>query len=330
MIRLVREYTAAESRAVDVGAFVSRQQPSKSVTHPSNAVPTLSNECLMSITALIQFLSTLPQTNTASWVHEALTGYGEVRAVYLTTSVAPMSEHVAKVAASMQQPAARAPREVHVLYRRGQAGFQPWFDIMLQLMQAEQQNASSLFDGMSWQARRLDTTASIFSPLISSVSSLLPTLLPRLQHGLNAHRFVLLDFLAAASGVLGNDGQRWIATLQQKQGPSGELPAAISASYRNAQNLFSEFLRDVKVIPVQREHDALMVDVSDIARFGMRLLTHLVEYQDVLLILLQSVGARTWTEPIGPAAPPDILYAEYIRDFLASLTTSLERAYLRK
>ena len=183
---------------------------------------------------------------------------------------------------------------------------------------------------MSWQARRLDTTASIFSPLISSVSSLLPTLLPRLQHGLNAHRFVLLDFLAAASGVLGNDGQRWIATLQQKQGPSGELPAAISASYRNAQNLFSEFLRDVKVIPVQREHDALMVDVSDIARFGMRLLTHLVEYQDVLLILLQSVGARTWTEPIGPAAPPDILYAEYIRDFLASLTTSLERAYLRK
>lgn len=319
---LVREYTSTESRPIDLRAYLDQQ----------HGLPTLSSECLTSIKALLQFLSTLEHgaRRAESPFHLALASYAQVRSAYCSACLAPLVEQITGVANVVQDPSVHAPREALVEYKRGSAGFYNWLQGMLGMLQNERAIAAALFEGMSWQNVETHTFTSVVQPLVTSVSALLPTLLPRLQHGLNAHRFFVLDFLGAGSAVLGPDGQRWSSALKSTQLPL-DLPTAMVQTRQDAVQFFPEVLRDIKVIPVQREHDVLHVDVSDIARLGVQLLRGMAEYQDVLLGLLQTLPAKNWSDSESAARTTqstgaDGLYSDYIFDVLASIVSSLERS----
>lgn len=321
---LVREYTAAESSTIDLRSYMEQHA----------ALPLLSNEFLTSVKALLQFLSTLrPASATSSEppFSAALTAYANVRGAYCTASLSPLVSQVMKVANVAQDPSVHAPREALVEYRRGSAGLQEWLQGMLMMLQNERVITASLFEGMSWQYLETRTFTNVVQPLLSTVSHLLPSLLPRLQHGLNAHRFFVLDFLGASSAVIGTDGQRWIDALNHGVHLPMDLPTAVVQTRQDALHFFPEFLRDVKVIPVQREHDVLHAGVSDISRLGMQLLRNLAEYQDVIASLLQSLGTKNWVDAEANAQrthamDADSLFVEYLGDFLSAIVTSLERS----
>ena len=133
--------------------------------------------------------------------------------------------------------------------------------------------------------------------------------------------------MRASRTALGPSCDVWNALLQHTKCSSTELSSAVISSQKDAILFFPELLRDIKVIPVQREHEALHADVSDIARYGMRLLRDLADYQDILTVLLTSMGTKNWTSDASDAPPlADGLWAEYARDMLASIASSLDRA----
>ena len=144
----------------------------------------------------------------------------------------------------------------------------------------------------------------------------------------------MLDFLSASHAVLGSDCRNWDSALQYTSCSSSVLTNAVVSSQKTALLFFPEFLRDIKVIPVQREHDVLQVGVSGIARFGMKLFQGLSEYPDVTLRLMGLLGSKNWTSDAsggqGLMVPQDLspaenLQVEYARDMLASITSSIER-----
>ncbi|KAI3629237.1 hypothetical protein CBS9595_000309 [Malassezia furfur] len=321
---LVREYTSAESTPTDLRASLEQHA----------ALPSLSSECLMSVKALLQFLWTLRAPVAAraeSPFSSALASYAQVRSNYCLTSIQPLVAHVTRVANMVQDPSVHAPREALMEYQRGSAGLQPWLQGLLELVENEYAITTALFEGMAWQHLQAPTFTRVVQPLVASVSSLLPTLLPRLQHGLHAHRMLVLDFLGASNAVLGADGQRWAQALQRGEDLPLDLPTAIVRTRQDAVRFFPEFLRDIKVIPVQREHDVLHTGVSDISRLGMQLVRSLVGYTDVLMSLLQTMHTKNWLDvDAAPqlAAPADAhtLFAEYLNDVLSAIVTSLERS----
>lgn len=322
---LVREYTTAESTPIDLRALLERHA----------ALPSLSSECLMSVKALLQFLWTLRTPAAAARAESpfsgALASYAQVRSNYCLASIQPLVAHVMRVANVMQDPSVHAPREALMEYQRGSAGLQAWLQGMLELVENEYAITTALFEGMAWQHLQAHTFTRVVQPLVASVSSLLPTLLPRLQHGLHAHRMLALDFLGASSAVLGADGQRWAQALQRGEDLPLDLPAAMVRTRQDAVNFFPEFLRDIKVIPVQREHDVLHASVSDISTLGMQLVRSLVGYTDVLMSLLQTMHTKNWLDADAApqlAAPADAntLFSEYLNDVLSAIVTSLERS----
>lgn len=320
---LVREYTAAESGTVDVRSCLDRHAP----------LPSLSNECLTSVKALLQFLFTLrsdAEDNTTPF-SAALASYAAVRSGYCMSCVAPLAEHVTSVANTVQDPSVHAPREALVEYQRGSAGLREWLQGLLGLVQQEQAITVALFEGMDWQHLEAHTFTQIMQPLVASVRTLLPTLLPRLEHGLNAHRLLVLDFVGASTAILGPDGRNWSDVMSKGIHLPLDLSSAVVQSRQTALHFFPEFLRDVKVIPVQREHDVLHVDVSDIARLGMRLLHGITAYQDVISSLLQTLGKKNWqddevgTQRVAVSEHEGLLVG-YMADFLSVIVTSLERS----
>ncbi|WFD29868.1 exocyst complex component exo70 [Malassezia sp. CBS 17886] len=317
---LVREYTSTESRPVNPHTYQSDTTP----------LPALSPDCTTSIKALLQFLSTLPRTSAAPGeaLASALATYSTVRAKFLVGSIEPLLQQVCDVASRAQDPSIHAPREVYVEYHRGMAGFQDWLRMMVRMMRNERAIAESIFDGMQWQPHLDATYTDIVKPMCESVNTLLPTLLPTLQHGLNAHRMLSLDFIASYAAALGADGRGWTGVVPAPL--AADLVSAASTVHTNTLQFFPEFIRDVKVIPVQREHDALHVNVSDIARLGVQLLRGVTEFQDVVHVLMRSLGHRNWAS-VGPAegaaAPSaDSLFTDYMKDLLTAIVTSLERS----
>lgn len=327
VVQLVQQYTASESQTIDVTIYLSQNKPT----------PRLSDECITSIKALIQFLSTIPDAqNSESTFLLALQSYVRVRATYIVTSVEPITRRVAQMAESVQQESVGSPREVHAEYLRGSAPFLDWLRALVMLIESEQQSATTLFQGMSWKHMYSNIITNILQPLLTHVQVQLPVILPKLQHGLKAHRFLVLDFLGASHAALGQDCERWTSALSFTQCTTSELPDAVKSLHKSALLFFPEFLRDIKVIPVQREHEALQVNVSDIARFGMILLKGLTDYQDVLVLLFTSLGSKNWTSdtneiyntslPSSSSAAQN-LWSEYTRDLMAAIVSSLERTF---
>lgn len=326
VVNLVVQYASAESKPIDLLTYMSS----------GKRVPSLTEECITSIKALLQFLSTMPDSQNKS-DHAfvlALQSFAQVRAAYLTSSMEPMTRAVVNSANAVQRVSVDAPREAHAEYRRGSAPFADWFKAMISTIQAEQEAATMLFQGMSWKNMYSSTISNILQPLLSSVHDQLPIILPRLEHGLKAHRFLVLDFLSASHAVLGSDCRNWDSALQYTSCSSSVLTNAVVSSQKTALLFFPEFLRDIKVIPVQREHDVLQVGVSGIARFGMKLFQGLSEYPDVTLRLMGLLGSKNWTSDAsggqGLMVPQDLspaenLQVEYARDMLASITSSIER-----
>ena len=315
LVQLVQQYAVSE--------------PINPRSYLSSQMPHLSDECLTSIKALIQFLYTLPDTQSKSdnTFRLALKSFARVRASYLTSSMQSLTHAVVQAADQVQSQPSDIPREAHVEYVCGAAPFFEWLRALVMMMDGEQAAVSTLFQGMSWKALLGSTLSHIFQPLVTNIYTLLPRILPRLQHGLQAHRFLVLDFVRASRAALGPGCETWDALLQHTKCSPAELSNAVISSQKNAVLFFPEFLRDIKVIPVQREHDALHVDVSDIARYGIGLLRGLAHYQDILDVLLTSMGTKNWTSDAPHAPPPaDGLWAEYARDMLASIISSLERA----
>ncbi|PKI83118.1 hypothetical protein MVES_002735 [Malassezia vespertilionis] len=315
---LVRAYTTAESRPIDLKMQLSQNVP----------LPILSNECIMSIKALLQFLSTVPAQQSQGTPFESALGfYANVRSDHIAQSIAPLADHVVKTAAKLQDPTVHAPREVFIPYRRGQAGLQEWLNGVLQLVQTEHTILTSLFDGLSWQTFMSTTFTNVVSRLLNTMHTMLPALLPRLRHELNAHRFLVLDFLGACTAVLGPNCERWTAVLQQGKQLSTDLYDAFANSCQHAYLFFPEFLRDVKVIPIQKEHDSVSVDVSDIARLGIYFLSSMGEYGDVLASLLQNTGQKNWVDADSVSnISAGGLFNEYFRDLVAAIVTALERS----
>lgn len=319
---LVREYTAAESRAIDPFSY----------TQQGLALPGVSNECLTSDKALLQFLYTLPEMQhnaTASAFALALQSYASVRSTYLTASLDAHMKRVVHIAAMTQQDSVPAPREAHVDYQRGTLPVQEFCAVMLSMVQQEQNAIATLFQGMAWEGWRGKTATCVLQPLVQAVNAMMPMLLPRLHHGLNAHRYMVLDFIAQTQAVFGVDGQKWIAALQGTQCDTCSFTSVLGSVRQDALLFFPELLRDIKIIPVQQNHDALQVGVSDIARLGMVLLRGLVCFQDVMLFLLQTMGSKNWVEGQASAMSPDALWADYVKDFMLSIVTSLERTCMR-
>jgi len=320
---LVREYTTAESRPTDPLAFV----------RAGAAAPMPSQECLTSVKALLQFLSTLPDaaTGSASGLSMALQAFSSVRSVYLTSSLQALQEHVLHVSAQMQNTSVRACREAYVEYQRGAAALQEWLLATTRMIQQEQQALAMLFDGMKWDHLRSSTATKILQPLMTSMNQALPTILPRLQHGLNAHRFLVLDFVGACQAVLGEDAHVWVECLQPSVCDARVLVDAYSSSRRDAQLFFPEILRDIKVIPVQGEQDVLRVSVSDLSKLGLMLLRGMLPFQDVILGVFRDMGSKNWTEAGWDApvtittAPPEHMWSDYCRDLVGSIVSSLER-----
>lgn len=315
LVQLVQQYAVSEP--IDPRSYLSSQMPH------------LSDECLTSIKALIQFLYTLPDTKNKSdnAFRLALKSFARVRASYLMSSMQSLTHAVVQAADQVQSQPSDIPREAHIEYVCGDAPFFEWLRALVMMMEGEQAAASTLFQGMSWKALLGSTLSHIFQPLVTNIYTLLPRILPTLQHGLQAHRFLALDFVRASRAALGPACETWDALLRPTKCSSTELTNAVISSQKNAVLFFPEFLRDIKVIPVQREHEALHVDVSDIARYGIRLLRGLAYYQDIMDVLLTSMGSKNWTSDV-PHAPPsaDGLWAEYTRDMVASIISSLERA----
>lgn len=320
---LVREYTAAESRPTDPMAFV----------RAGAAAPMPSKECLTSVKALLQFLFTLPDASlgAGSGLSLALQAFSSVRSVYLTSTLQGLQEHVLQVAAQMQNTSVRACREAYVEYQRGSAALQEWLLATTRMIQQEQQALATLFDGMKWDHLRSSTATKVLQPLVASMNQALPIILPRLQHGLNAHRFLVLDFLGGCQAVLGDQAQRWVECLQPSVCDATVLVNAYASSRRDAQLFFPEILRDVKVIPVQGDQDALRVSVSDLSQLGIKLLKDMLPFQDVILGVFRDMGSKNWTETgwdaTGAALPasPEQLWSEYCKDFIGSIASSLER-----
>jgi len=320
---LVREYTAAESRPTDPMAFVGT----------GTTAPMPSKECLTSVKALLQFLSTLPDAamGSASGLSVALQAFSAVRSVYLTSTLQGLQEHVLQVAAQMQNTSVRACREAYVEYQRGAAALQEWLLATTRMIQQEQQAIATLFDGMKWDHLRSSTLTKVLQPLITSMNHALPIILPRLQHGLNAHRFLVLDFVGACQAVLGEDVHMWAEYLQPSVCDARALVDAYTSSRRDAQLFFPEFLRDIKVIPVQGDQDVLHVGVSDLSQLGMKLLRGMLPFQDVILCVLRDMGSKNWIEngwntPDASATTyPEHLWSEYCRDLVGTIASSLER-----
>ena len=315
LVQLVQQYAVSEP--IDPRSYLASQMPH------------LSGECLTSIKALIQFLYTLSDTQSKSdnTFRLALKSLARVRASYLTSSMQSLTHAVVQAADHVQSQPSDMPREAHVKYVCGAAPFSEWLRALVMMMESEQAAVSSLFQGMSWKALLGSTLSHIFQPIVTNINTLLPRILPRLQHGLQAHRFLALDFVRASRAALGPSCEIWNGVLQHTKCSSTELSSAVISSQKDAILFFPELLRDIKVIPVQREHEALHADVSDIARYGIRLLRDLTDYQDILTVLLTSMGTKNWTSDASDvSALADGLWAEYARDMLASIVSSLERA----
>lgn len=320
---LVGEYTTAESQPTDPMAFL----------RTGGAAPMPSKECLTSVKALLQFLSTLPEApgTTSSGLGLALQAFANVRAVYLTSSLQALQEHVLQLAAQMQNTSVRACREAYVEYQRGSAAIQEWLRAAVQMIQQEQQALATLFEDMKWDHLRSNTATKVLQPLVASMNQALPAILPRLQHGLNAHRFLTLDFVGACQSVLGEDVHVWPECLQPSVCDSSILVDAYTRSRRDAQLFFPEILRDIKVIPVQGDQDALRVGVSDLSQLGMRLLRGMMPFQDVILGVFRDMGSKNWAESWDASggastAVPEVLWSEYCRDLVGSIVSSLERS----
>lgn len=334
LAELVREYTAAESRPVDPTSILAQRTSARPVpllTSSGSAWPGLSHDTMASDRALLQFLLSLPSgTSAATGFSTAVELYAEVRASYLKNSLAPLTKHVSDTANGVQSVSVHGPREAVVVYTRGSARLGEWLQALVQMTQKEHDLLSTLLKDLGQPSVFGRTLAAVVRPTLALVHSVLPTLLPRLQHGLNAHRLLVLDFLGASTEALGPDGARWSALLRTMDGKNSELLDAVGGAQKDAFLFFPEFVRDVKVIPVQRNADSLDTGVSDIARLGTFLLRSLAEYQDVVLSLFQALGSRNWTAsgaplPAPAGSPAQVLYAEYATDLLASAVISLER-----
>ncbi|WFD44761.1 exocyst complex component exo70 [Malassezia psittaci] len=319
---LVRDYTAAESSAIDLRSHLEQR----------TGLHSLSNECLMSIKALLQFLYTLQMPSSgASPFHTALTSYASVRSKFCEMSLEPLTTQMMQVANRMQDPSIHAPREALVHYQRHSAGIHPWLQGTIDLFQNEYSLTLSLFDGMAWQSQAMQTYQKILQPIMQSIDLTLPKLLPRLEHGLHAHRMLMLDFLGASQLVLGQEAERWAEVTRSNQPSASKMLMAFKQTRQEAMQFFSEFLRDVRVIPVQREHDVLHVDVSDISKVGIELFGNVAEYRDVMMSLLRYLGKPNWldhnTYAQRPAATSvDALYEEYMNDLFTEIVNSLERS----
>lgn len=295
-------------------------------------MPPTSQECLTSVKALLQFLSALPHawTDATSAFQASLQAYVQIRTSYVTATLEPLSQHVVQVAASVQAPSVPPPREVHVAYQRGAAPVERWLRALLGLWTQENAALSTLCHGMQWDGQRPAMAAAIAEPLLSAASATLQALLPRQHHGLSAHRWLALDVVAQAESVLGPDAARWTDAWSSVPGAATHVANVLAAARDDACAFLPELLQDIQLMPVQNEHEALRVQVSDLARLGTALLRGLAAYQDVIMRLLGVRGHPTWVshapQPEG-TAPADALWAAYTKDLLSAVTTALERTY---
>lgn len=319
---LVREYTQSESQAINGTDYVSR-----------GAWPGMSAATLEHIRALLLFLQVLPTTQTSTPFAAAIDQFVNVRGAYLKTSLAPAMRLAMSVTARAQSGSVTGVREGAIEYKRGSAHFYEWFAAMFGMVKTEEHVLASLIRGTTIEGMFEDVWTAILQPLVIAVSSLIPSLLPRLHHGLNAHRMIALDFISASTSVFGQDGRRWTSVLRRSESPNKDLADAMVNSQRDALLFFPEFIRDVKIIPVQRDSNAIQSGVSDVAMLGVRLVLELGEYKDVLFALLETLGSKNW-KASGAAygTPsenvPQRLYDEYVVDLLSSVVISLERELL--
>lgn len=270
-------------------------------------------------------------SSSSSFTH-ALDAYVSVRGAYMKNSLQPLTQSVADVAARVQSGSMHGPREALVEYQRGSARFQPWLEALVQMAENEYAVLAGLLTDVAPANVLRDAFTEVLRPTLTYLATVLAKVLPRTQHGLNAHRLVQLDFLAATMAAFGPDAQRWTSVLQAANSPPTDTLDAVANAYKDSMLFFPEFIRDVKVIPVQREHDTFQAGVSDIARLGTKLLQGLAAYGDVVQALLHRAGQRNWT-PSGAQYPPPSgdasqdLYAEFATDLLASVVMSLERVF---
>ncbi|WFD36889.1 exocyst complex component exo70 [Malassezia cuniculi] len=316
---IVREYTLAESRTINGVDYIAQR-----------AWPGMSATSLENIRNLLLFLQALPATQSKTPFAAALEAFVNVRGAYLKSSVWPAMKRTADVVNKAQSGSVTGVREGLIDYKRGAAHFGEWFTAMYGMVQTEQQVLAALVRGTSIESSFEDIWTSILHPLVSAVSTLVSSLLPRLHHGLNAHRMVVLDFISASTAVLGKDGHNWTTLLQRGEAPNKDLADAMVNSQRDALLFFPEFIRDVKIIPVQRDSSAINSGVNDVSVLCVRLIHELSGYADVVYPLLETLGKKNWkSSGVQYGSQSDSvgqrLYDEYVVDLLASVVVSLER-----
>ena len=320
LAKLMHEYAAAESHIINAADYVAQ-----------GGWPGMRSAVLENMRSLLFFLQGLPVAQTKSPLSAALEAFVNVRGSYLKGSLASAMRRAADAATAVQSGSVHGVREGTIEYPRGSARFGEWFAAMYGMVYTEQQVLTNLVRGTSIESAFEDMWTAILQPLVVAVSDLIPTLLPRLHHGLNAHRMVALDFISASVAVFGADGRKWTTLLKRGESPNKDLSEAMVNSQRDALLFFPEFIRDVKIIPVQRDSSAIQSGVNDVAILGVRLIKELGGYADVVFPLLDTLGTKNWKSsgvPYGTQSEnaAQRLYDEYVVDLLASVVVSLERA----